>query len=100
MSITKDLYAVLGVSSVASLEDIKKAFRLKASEFHPDKNSSELAPVKFREVREAYEVLSDTEARTAYDDNRRRSLLESPLETAQEIWSLYVAEVLKSGASH
>lgn len=90
---------MLGVNSAASLDAIKKAFRLKASEFHPDKNSSELAPVKFREVREAYEVLSDAALRTAYDENRRRSLLESPLETAQEIWSAYVSTVLQSGAS-
>lgn len=91
---TKDLYAVLGLASTASSDEIKKAFRLKASEFHPDKNASELAPIKFREVREAYEVLSDPAARTAYDENRRRNLLESPIETAQEVWSNYLSGVL------
>ena len=94
MSINKDLYAVLGLPATASFEEIKKAFRQKASEFHPDKNTSELAPAKFREVREAYEVLSDPVARADYDDNRRRNLLESPLETAREIWSTYVSGVL------
>ena len=94
MSINTDLYAVLGLASTASADDIKKAFRQKASEFHPDKNASELAPAKFRAVREAYEVLSDPAARADYDDNRRRNLLESPLETAREIWSTYVSGVL------
>lgn len=93
--VNKDLYAVLGLASSASLDEIKKAFRQKASEFHPDKNTSELAPVKFREIREAYEVLSDPSARAAYDDNRRRNLLESPLETAQEIWSTYLKGILR-----
>jgi len=94
MNINIDLYAVLGLNSTASPDDIKKAFRQKASEFHPDKNASELAPAKFRAVREAYDVLSDPDARSAYDDNRRRNLLESPIETAQEIWSHYVSGVL------
>lgn len=95
MTIDTDLYAVLGVKSSASADEIKKAFRSKAAEFHPDRNSSELAPARFRAVREAYEVLSDPAARAGYDDNRRRNLLESPIDTAQEIWSNYVAEVLK-----
>ena len=94
MTINKDLYAVLGLTSAASADEIKKAFRQKASEFHPDKNTSELAPARFRAVREAYEVLSDPAARTDYDENRRRSLLESPLETASEIWSTYISGVL------
>jgi len=94
MNINIDLYAVLGLTSTASPDDIKKAFRQKASEYHPDRNSSELAPARFRAVREAYDVLSDPAARSAYDDNRRRNLLEVPLETAQEIWSNYVSGVL------
>lgn len=95
VSINKDLYAVLGLNSTASFDEIKKAFRLKASEFHPDRNTSELAPAKFREIREAYEVLSDPVTRAAYDDNRRRNLLESPIETAHEIWSSYLSGVLR-----
>ena len=94
MNINIDLYAVLGVSSTASQDDIKKAFRQKAAEFHPDRNSSELAPARFRAVREAYDVLSDPGQRADYDDNRRRNLLEAPLETAQEIWSNYITGVL------
>jgi DnaJ-class molecular chaperone len=91
----KDYYFILGVATNASLTDIKKAYRTKASEFHPDRNSSELAPVKFHAVKEAYDVLSDASARASYDENRRRNLLESPLETATEIWKNYLSGVLQ-----
>ncbi len=84
-----DHYAALGVSSAASLADIKKAFRQKASQFHPDRNTSPEAPARFRQVQEAYDVLSDADKRQAYDDNRRRNLLDSPLETARDIWLGY-----------
>lgn len=91
----KDYYFILGVATNASLADIKKAYRVKAAEFHPDRNSSELAPIKFHAVKEAYDVLSDEDARLAYDENRRRNLLESPLETASEIWQNYLAGVMQ-----
>ncbi|MBI3711807.1 MAG: DnaJ domain-containing protein [Burkholderiales bacterium] len=91
----KDYYFILGVASNTSLADIKKAYRVKAAEFHPDRNSSELAPQKFHAVKEAYDVLSDEDARKAYDENRRRNLLESPIETATEIWQNYLAGVLQ-----
>ena len=91
----KDYYFILGVATNASLTDIKKAYRIKASEFHPDRNGSELAPVKFHAVKEAYDVLSDAAARASYDENRRRNLLESPLETATEIWKNYLSGVLQ-----
>nr|WP_315468387.1 DnaJ domain-containing protein [uncultured Undibacterium sp.] len=91
----KDYYFILGVATNASLTDIKKAYRVKASELHPDRNSSELAPVKFHAVKEAYDVLSDEGARAAYDENRRRNLLESPLVTAAEIWKNYLSGVLQ-----
>ncbi|MBX9902208.1 MAG: DnaJ domain-containing protein [Burkholderiaceae bacterium] len=91
----KDYYFVLGVAQSASLADIKKAFRVKAAEFHPDRNSSELAPAKFHAVKEAYDVLSDEAARTAYDENRRRNLLESPIETATEVWQNYISGVIQ-----
>jgi DnaJ-class molecular chaperone len=85
----KDHYAALGLSSAATLADIKKAFRQKASALHPDKNTAPDAPERFRQVQEAYEVLSDTDQRQAYDDNRRRNLLDSPIDTAQDIWNQY-----------
>ena len=87
-------YAALGLKSDASLSDIKKAFRQKASQFHPDRNSDPDAPARFREVQEAYDVLSDNDKRKAYDDNRRRNLLDDPAETAREIWQGYFQQVL------
>ena len=84
-----DHYAALGLSSSANLADIKKAFRQQASLHHPDRNDSPGAPARFRAVQEAYDVLSDDTKRQAYDDNRRRNLLDSPIDTAREIWQNY-----------
>ncbi len=91
----KDYYFILGVAANASLNDIKKAFRQKAAEFHPDRNKSEHAPQKFHAVKEAYDVLSDEKARAAYDDNRRRNLLDDPLESARQVWRQYISGVLQ-----
>jgi len=64
----RDYYEVLGVSKSASAEDIKKAYRKKAIEFHPDKNPGDkAAEEKFKEAAEAYEVLSDAQKRQRYD---------------------------------
>ena len=90
----KDLYSTLGISPSASSDSVKLAFRKKANQFHPDKNSSPDASAKFRDVRVAYETLSDPEKRKAYDDFRRRSLIDDPLSTAAEIWETYCSGVL------
>lgn len=64
----KDYYAVLGVSKSASSEEIKKAFRKLAVKYHPDRNPGDkAAEERFKEISEAYEVLSDTEKRQKYD---------------------------------
>jgi len=60
-------YDLLGVAPNASNDEIKKAFRKKALELHPDKNSSPDAPEKFKEMSAAYEVLSDEKKRETYD---------------------------------
>lgn len=66
--VDKDFYAILGVSKEASAEDIKKAYRKLAREYHPDKNQgNEGAEKKFKEVSEAYSVLSSPEDREQYD---------------------------------
>jgi DnaJ-class molecular chaperone len=84
----------LGLSSAATLADIKKAFRQQASVYHPDRNADANAPQRFRAVQEAYDVLSDAQKRQTYDDNRRRNLLDNPIETAQEIWQGYFKTLL------
>lgn len=63
----RDYYEVLGVDRNASKEEIKKAYRKKAKEYHPDRNKAADAEEKFKEVQEAYEVLSDQQKRAAYD---------------------------------
>ena len=90
----KDHYATLGLASSASLTEVKKAFRQLAALHHPDRNTAAEAPARFRAVQEAYEVLSDETQRQAYDDNRRRNLLDSPIDTAREIWQNYFNPLL------
>ncbi len=64
---TKDYYAILGISRSATDQEIKHAFRKKARELHPDVNSAPDAEERFKEVNEAYDVLSDTQKRQMYD---------------------------------
>ena len=68
-SSSADFYAVLGVSKSASSDELKKAYRKLAIKWHPDKNpdEQEVATAKFKEVAEAYEVLSDESKRATYD---------------------------------
>ena len=64
----KDYYAILGVGKTASAEEIKKSFRKLALKYHPDRNPGDKkAEARFKEISEAYEVLSDTEKRQKYD---------------------------------
>jgi molecular chaperone DnaJ len=67
MVVKRDYYEILGVPRDASPEDIKKAFRKLAFQYHPDRNRDDGATDKFKEINEAYEVLSDTDKRSAYD---------------------------------
>jgi len=66
----RDYYEILGISRNASSEDIKKAYRRLAIKYHPDKNreNSKEAEEKFKEVSEAYKILSDGEKRKIYDE--------------------------------
>ena len=70
--IEKDYYAALGVPKDADAAEIKKAYRKLARELHPDKNPGNAeAEARFKEVSEAYDVLSDTKRRGEYDEARR-----------------------------
>lgn len=67
MTDKRDYYEVLGVARSASADDIKNAFRNLARKYHPDVNKADDAEEKFKEINEAYGILSDPEKRAAYD---------------------------------
>ncbi|HNX45925.1 MAG: molecular chaperone DnaJ [Anaerolineaceae bacterium] len=67
MATKRDYYEVLGVSRSATAEDVKNAFRSLARKYHPDVNKEPDAEERFKEINEAYGVLSDPEKRAAYD---------------------------------
>ena len=74
MATKRDFYEVLGVAKNASDEDIKKAYRKLAMKYHPDRNQGDdtkakEAEAKFKEGKEAYEMLSDAQKRAAYDQH-------------------------------
>merc|ERR1719408_669060 len=102
-------YQILGVTPEASSEDIKNSYRKLALKLHPDKNRDNPdATEKFQELQEAYEVLSDPERRTSYDqnsdfilrafadagndDNQRDNFLSVP--SSRTFWCLMVEAVL------
>jgi molecular chaperone DnaJ len=67
MSAKRDYYEVLGVTRAATKEELKKQYRSLARQYHPDVNSEPDAGERFKEISEAYEVLSDDDKRAAYD---------------------------------
>jgi molecular chaperone DnaJ len=67
MAAKRDYYEILGVSRNATEEEIKKAFRRLARQYHPDVNKEKGAEARFKEINEAYEVLGDAQKRAAYD---------------------------------
>ena len=67
MGLKRDYYAVLGVSRGATEEEIKRAYRRLAFQYHPDRNKSQDAEERFKEISEAFEVLSDRQRRAAYN---------------------------------
>jgi len=69
----KDYYEVLGVERGATKQEVKKAFRMLALKYHPDKNPGKDTTKKFRQVAEAYEVLGDEDKRRQYDSQGHRA---------------------------
>lgn len=67
MATKRDYYDILGVGKSASDREIKQAYRKMAMQYHPDKNKTKEAEEKFKEINEAYEVVSDPKKRSAYD---------------------------------
>ena len=63
----RDFYAALGVPRTASQEEIQRAYRTLARQYHPDVNKDPSAEERFKEVSEAYDVLSDQDMRQRYD---------------------------------
>lgn len=63
----KDYYKLLGVEKSASAEELKKAYRKLALQYHPDRNKTKEAEEKFKEINQAYEVLGDPQKRAQYD---------------------------------
>lgn len=70
----RDYYEVLGVQRGATKEQIKNAYRKLALEFHPDRNKSPEAEARFKEISEAYAVLSDDEKRSQYDTHGKEGV--------------------------
>lgn len=90
----QDHYEKLGVPPSAPPEAIKLAYRKKAAFYHPDKNSADDAALRFREVQDAYEVLSDPERKKSYDEYRQRSLIDDPVAVAQDMAAKYIQGIL------
>lgn len=90
---TADPYDTLGVPSGASAEDIKRAFRRKASFYHPDRNAAPDAAQRFREAQAAYELLSDDTRRRAHDEKRQKHLLDDPVAVARRMFESYLEDI-------
>ena len=87
-----DLYTLLGLKTVATSTQIKKAYHKKALEWHPDKNKASDAKVKFQAIGEVHRILSDVELRAEYDESGSIPGEHGPMD-----WRKYFAKVSRLG---
>lgn len=81
----KDLYQILGVLETASLEEIKNSYRRLAKKYHPDAHPGDVScETRFREISEAYSILSDPQKRKAYDEKRLNGRRQQGASSAQD----------------
>lgn len=81
--VASDCYAILGVKPNATEDEIKKAYRKKALQFHPDKNPSATAEETFKQISKAYETLNDADKRRIYDLQQQKSYTTTTKSSAQ-----------------
>lgn len=100
----KDYYQVLGIAPAAKAGEIKKAYRALAFKYHPDQNhTNEFAEAQFKELQEAYSVLSDQNKRQKYDEERWLSGMSNRAKDKQEIspqWILHECKKLSKHMMH
>ena len=83
----ENLYNILGVSPSASSDDIKKAYRSLAMRHHPDRSTHPGADSRFNAIKTAYELLSDPQKRTEYDQSINNRIILDPLKDATSLWN-------------
>jgi molecular chaperone DnaJ len=93
MTTNRDYYEVLGIPKTASQEEIKQAFRKLARQFHPDVNKDHDAEDKFKEINEAYSVVSDPEKRSRYDRFGKPGL--GDIGGAQQDYSVHFEDIFE-----
>jgi len=87
----RDYYEILNVSPDATQEEIHRAYRRLAREYHPDVSKDPQAEEKFKEINEAYQVLGDPQRRAEYDRQRRGGLERMPLDFGSPFEDLFEA---------
>jgi DnaJ-class molecular chaperone len=83
----ENLYNILGVSSSASNEEIKKAYRSLAMRHHPDRNAHPGSESRFNAIKTAYELLSDPKKRAEYNQSINNRIIIDPESEARSLWS-------------
>lgn len=92
----KDFFKILGVSREATLSEIKSAYRKLALKHHPDKSGHAKAHEHFKEINEAYKVLSDPVKRREYVEGEKAAITDDPLAFANKLWN----DILKKEVIH